>query len=103
MRLHVQGVSYDEIHRAQCKIANLLVNFPAQKAVEERSQVMKIIRYEDPNGTIRHAAEQSDGSYFRIEGDVFGKMEMTREKANIHKTLAPVDPKMIWCIGQNYR
>jgi len=64
---------------------------------------MKIIRYEDPNGTIRHAAEQPDGSYFRMEGDVFDQIEVTREKANIRKALAPVEPKMIWCIGQNYR
>jgi len=64
---------------------------------------MKIIRYEDPNGTIRHAAEQPDGSYFRMEGDVFDQIEVTREKVNIRKTLAPVEPKMIWCIGQNYR
>jgi 2-keto-4-pentenoate hydratase/2-oxohepta-3-ene-1,7-dioic acid hydratase in catechol pathway len=64
---------------------------------------MKIIRYEDPNGTIRHAAEQPDGSYFRVDGDVFGQIEVTRERANIGKMLAPVEPKMIWCIGQNYR
>jgi 2-keto-4-pentenoate hydratase/2-oxohepta-3-ene-1,7-dioic acid hydratase in catechol pathway len=64
---------------------------------------MRIIRYEDNKGTIRRAAEQPDGSYFRIEGEIFGQIELTREKANIRKTLAPVEPKMIWCIGQNYQ
>jgi 2-keto-4-pentenoate hydratase/2-oxohepta-3-ene-1,7-dioic acid hydratase in catechol pathway len=64
---------------------------------------MKIIRYQDASGNIHHAAEQADGSHLRIEGDLFGKYKVTQEKANLKKTLAPVAPPMIWCIGQNYR
>lgn len=64
---------------------------------------MRIIRYEGNDGTFRHAAEQADGSHLRVEGNVFGQMEVTREKANVGKILPPVDPKMIWCIEQNYR
>src|SRR5262249_44161555 len=64
---------------------------------------MKIIRYQDAAGKVHLAAEQSGGSYRRIEGELFGKYKVTREKAKIKKILAPVTPGMIWCIGQNYR
>jgi 2-keto-4-pentenoate hydratase/2-oxohepta-3-ene-1,7-dioic acid hydratase in catechol pathway len=64
---------------------------------------MKIIRYQDASGKIHLAAEQKDGSHLRIEGDLFGKRKVTREKAKVKKILAPVVPPMIWCIGQNYR
>jgi len=64
---------------------------------------MKIVRYQDLDGSIRHAAEQPDGSYLRIEGELFLRFDVTREAANIKRKLAPVAPTMIWCIGQNYR
>jgi 2-keto-4-pentenoate hydratase/2-oxohepta-3-ene-1,7-dioic acid hydratase in catechol pathway len=64
---------------------------------------MKIIRYEDLDGSIRRAAEQPDGSYLRIEGELFGRFDVTSEATNIKRKLAPVAPSMIWCIGQNYR
>ena len=64
---------------------------------------MKIVRYQDASGKIHLASEQNDGSYLRIEGELFGKRKVTREKAKINKLLAPVSPPMIWCIGQNYR
>lgn len=64
---------------------------------------MKIIRYENLDGSIHHAAEQQDGSLLRIEGELFEEFQVTRETANIRRKLAPVAPAMIWCIGQNYR
>jgi len=64
---------------------------------------MKIIRYQDASGKIYLAAEQPDGSYLRVEGELFGTHKLTREKAEVKKILAPVAPPMIWCIGQNYR
>jgi len=64
---------------------------------------MRIIRYLDGGGTIRNAAQQAEGSHLRIEGDVFAKFEVTREKADVLKMLPPVKPVQIWCIGQNYR
>jgi 2-keto-4-pentenoate hydratase/2-oxohepta-3-ene-1,7-dioic acid hydratase in catechol pathway len=64
---------------------------------------MKIIRYRNPAGEIYHASEQSDGSCFRIEGDIFNDFEITRETAEVQQILAPVVRTMVWCIGQNYR
>jgi 2-keto-4-pentenoate hydratase/2-oxohepta-3-ene-1,7-dioic acid hydratase in catechol pathway len=64
---------------------------------------MRLIRYEDANGNVQCAAEQTDGTHLRIEGMLLGNFRVTREKAAVHKILAPIAPPMIWCIGQNYR
>jgi 2-keto-4-pentenoate hydratase/2-oxohepta-3-ene-1,7-dioic acid hydratase in catechol pathway len=64
---------------------------------------MRIVRYLDGSGTTRHAAEQQNSTYLRIDGDVFGQFEVTLEKAEVRKLLPPVAPAQIWCIGQNYR
>lgn len=64
---------------------------------------MKILRYLDANGRTHHAAEQADGSAFRIDGDLFESFSVTRERADIRKLLAPVSPTQILCIGLNYR
>lgn len=65
---------------------------------------MRIIRYEDRYGKVRHGVEQSSGgSFLRVEGEMFGDLTPTQEVADITRILAPIDPVMIWCIGQNYR
>lgn len=64
---------------------------------------MKIIRYSDSSGHIHHAAQQSDGSELVIEGDIFGAHSVTDRKADIAKLLAPVEPRIILCIGLNYK
>ncbi len=64
---------------------------------------MKIIRYLDPQRAIHYAAEQSDGSALRIDGDIYGAHTVTTERADIAKLLAPIVPAQILCIGLNYR
>jgi 2-keto-4-pentenoate hydratase/2-oxohepta-3-ene-1,7-dioic acid hydratase in catechol pathway len=64
---------------------------------------MKIIRYSDSSGHIHHAAQQSDGSALVIEGDIFGAHSVTDRKADVAKLLAPVEPRIIFCIGLNYK
>lgn len=64
---------------------------------------MRIIRYQDPDGGIHHAAEQADGSALRIEGCIYGDFTVTSESAHVAKLLAPVEPRAILCIGLNYR
>ena len=64
---------------------------------------MKIIRYEDPQGAARHAAQQNDGSALQISGDIFGAFAVTQEVAQVKKLLAPVAPAALFCIGLNYR
>jgi 2-keto-4-pentenoate hydratase/2-oxohepta-3-ene-1,7-dioic acid hydratase in catechol pathway len=64
---------------------------------------MKIIRYQDRNGVIDFAARQADGSALKLVGDIFAKPEVTSEKAEVAKLLAPIVPTNILCIGLNYR
>ncbi len=64
---------------------------------------MKIIRYSDSSGQIHHAAQQSDGSALVIDGDLFGSYSVSDRKADVAKLLAPVDPRVILCIGLNYK
>jgi 2-keto-4-pentenoate hydratase/2-oxohepta-3-ene-1,7-dioic acid hydratase in catechol pathway len=63
---------------------------------------MKIIRYLDPQGQTKFAA-QGDGAAREITGDIFGRFEVTDRKAEVHKLLAPISPAGILGIGLNYR
>ena len=64
---------------------------------------MKIIRYLDRLGVIHYGSEQSGGAVLRIEGDVFGAHQVTADRADLAKLLAPVAPTQILCVGLNYR
>jgi 2-keto-4-pentenoate hydratase/2-oxohepta-3-ene-1,7-dioic acid hydratase in catechol pathway len=64
---------------------------------------MKIIRCLDTKGNVVHAAQQPDGSAVKITGDLFGSHQVTSEKVEVEKLLAPVQPASIICIGLNYR
>jgi 2-keto-4-pentenoate hydratase/2-oxohepta-3-ene-1,7-dioic acid hydratase in catechol pathway len=64
---------------------------------------MKIIRYQDSSQKVHYAAQQSDGSAHQIEGDIFGKFQVTNRPAEVRKLLAPIEPTGILCIGLNYR
>jgi len=64
---------------------------------------MKIIRYQDAQGAIGFAAQQSDGSALKLSGDIFNSPKVTKEKADVAKQLAPIVPPNILCIGLNYR
>jgi 2-keto-4-pentenoate hydratase/2-oxohepta-3-ene-1,7-dioic acid hydratase in catechol pathway len=64
---------------------------------------VKIIRYADSAGEIRHAALSEEGRACRIIGDIFGEFVVTSEVVVVHKLLAPVQPVNIFCIGLNYR
>ena len=64
---------------------------------------MKIIRYQDAKGNISHAAQQADGSALKLTGDIYKSPQITQEKADVAKLLAPVVPSSIICIGLNYR
>jgi len=64
---------------------------------------MKIIRYIDSKQQVHYGVENSDGQARRLAGDIFGEFEVTSEKADRQKLLAPVVPSSILCIGLNYR
>jgi len=64
---------------------------------------MKLIRYLDSSGLAHYGSEQPDGSARRIEGDIYGAYQVTGDRAQITKLLAPVVATQILCIGLNYR
>jgi 2-keto-4-pentenoate hydratase/2-oxohepta-3-ene-1,7-dioic acid hydratase in catechol pathway len=64
---------------------------------------MKIIRYQDSEGNIIHAAQQPDGSALKIAGDIYNSPVVTAEIIHPMKLLAPIQPTSIFCIGLNYR
>jgi 2-keto-4-pentenoate hydratase/2-oxohepta-3-ene-1,7-dioic acid hydratase in catechol pathway len=64
---------------------------------------MKIVRYLDSRSCAGFAAQEPDGSARQIRGDIFGSFEVTSERADLRKLLAPIDPRAIQCIGLNYR
>jgi 2-keto-4-pentenoate hydratase/2-oxohepta-3-ene-1,7-dioic acid hydratase in catechol pathway len=64
---------------------------------------MKLIRFEDAQGNTRLGALQPDATALLIAGDIFGQYEITRQRAEVRKLLAPVVPVNILCIGLNYR
>src|SRR5262249_28520268 len=43
------------------------------------------------------------GTALQISGDIFGSYKVTSERATVAKLLAPVDPRVLLCIGLNYR
>src|SRR3984957_19081725 len=64
---------------------------------------MKIIRYQDSEGNIIHAAQQPDGSALKVLGDIYATPRITGEKVRAARLLAPIQPSSIICIGLNYR
>src|ERR1700685_3950026 len=64
---------------------------------------MKIIRCLDHKGNSIYASQQPDGSALKITGDLFGSFNITTEKIEVKKLLAPIQPSSIICIGLNYR
>ena len=64
---------------------------------------MKIIRCLDQKGNSIYAAQQRDGSALKISGNIFDSFNLTTEKVEVKKLLAPVQPTSIICIGLNYR
>jgi 2-keto-4-pentenoate hydratase/2-oxohepta-3-ene-1,7-dioic acid hydratase in catechol pathway len=63
---------------------------------------MKIARLKKDDGSIVHAAQRDDGSYAKIDGDLFGTWKATDEVVT-GKLLAPIQPAAIFCIGLNYQ
>src|SRR6201989_1552235 len=64
---------------------------------------MKIIRYQDKQGAVGFAVQSPDGSALKLAGDIYNSPQVTTEKVEVAKLLAPIEPTSIICIGLNYR
>jgi len=63
---------------------------------------MKLYRFIDKAGTVRYGAGKDDGLLHIVEGDLFGEMTVTEERADVDRFLAPLTPTCIMGIGLNY-
>ena len=64
---------------------------------------MKIIRYQSASGEIGFAQLLANGSATKLRGDLFAGFTDTGEPAEVVKRLAPLEPRVVLCIGLNYR
>ena len=64
---------------------------------------MRIFRVRHKNGITWAAAEAPDGPLRRLDGHVFGEWASTDELIGEHAVLAPLEPAVIFAVGQNYR
>jgi len=87
---------FTEMHSSHARV----VRFPTPKSA--KLPAMKIIRFQDPNGSIGFAARKADNDWV-IRGDVFTGYAVTNQPANVATLLAPIAPVQLLCIGLNYR
>lgn len=64
---------------------------------------MKIIRFQDNTGVIRHGEWVDEKSARLIEGTLVETYRATDRIVAIRTLLAPVEPRTILCVGLNYR
>jgi 2-keto-4-pentenoate hydratase/2-oxohepta-3-ene-1,7-dioic acid hydratase in catechol pathway len=63
---------------------------------------MKIVRYEDAQGNVGYGALHGQ-RVTQLTGDLWGGFTDTGREVSVAKTLAPLVPTDILCIGLNYR
>jgi 2-keto-4-pentenoate hydratase/2-oxohepta-3-ene-1,7-dioic acid hydratase in catechol pathway len=65
--------------------------------------MMRIVRYLGQDGVVHYAAEQPSGVCLDIAGNLLQTFEVTDREAKMVKLLAPIEPRVIFGIGLNYR
>jgi len=64
---------------------------------------VRIIRYLDGGGDPAYACRTAEGKCRKIQGDIFGTFQLTRDEIDASRLLAPVAPPLIVGVGLNYR
>lgn len=64
---------------------------------------MKILRFADQHGTIRHGRQLDPQTAEILDGDLLAGLKPTGQSARIGKLLAPLVPSQILGVGLNYR
>jgi len=96
-------ISPDQVWSAIPRAVRVKTEAQTSAPVTNPRNLVKIIRYQDPQAAIRFAVLQPDGAALEIAGDVFSQFEVTPQRARIAKLLAPIAPTNLLCIGLNYR
>lgn len=63
---------------------------------------MKLVRVVTADDLTAYGSLQADGTVYALDGDPFGAYTVTDRALSVKKTLAPVAPPNIICIGANY-
>ena len=63
---------------------------------------MRLIRYADESGSAYYAARGEDGNYYRTGLNESGDLEVTSDRVEAGRLLAPVSPVTIYAVGTNY-
>ncbi len=64
---------------------------------------MHIVRFRTPDGAVEWGKRIDATKAARIDGDLFGEHRVTDDVVPIDKLLAPIEPRIVLCIGLNYR
>ncbi len=64
-------------------------------AVGARENKMKVICYQEKNGSIGYAAQRAGGSALEMTGDIYNSPQVSQQKADVAKLLARVMPSSI--------
>ena len=64
---------------------------------------MQILRFESEDGAVYTGCDYDGQSAALIEGDIFNEISVSPERKKVVRFLTPIDPRVIFCIGLNYR
>jgi 2-keto-4-pentenoate hydratase/2-oxohepta-3-ene-1,7-dioic acid hydratase in catechol pathway len=64
---------------------------------------MRIIRFIDGDGAVRHGVDRGDGTADLLAGDPTRGVQPTGTSAAVDRLVRPIEPAAIICIGLNYR
>lgn len=67
-----------------------------------KAGLMKIVRYQQQDGSTLLGQQHDDGSATRLDGDLYGDLTESGEPVS-GKLLSPIHPVDVLCIGLNYR
>ena len=67
-----------------------------------KAGLMKIVRYQQQDGSTLLGQQHDDGSVTRLDGDLYGNLTESSEPVS-GKLLSPIHPVDVLCIGLNYR
>ena len=64
---------------------------------------MQIIRFKSDDHKIYTGCDFDNNSASVIEGDIYTEFMNTKKRKSVEKILTPITPKVIFCIGLNYK
>ena len=64
---------------------------------------MRILRFIGEDDRVYKGCDYKNEQAYIIQGEMFGKLEVTKKKIGVKKILPPFDPAAIFCIGLNYK